>query len=675
MFTDASAHLGLTQRWSPAWLTVGATLDHLTFSDVTSAAGQVIDNSDRSRNVVGVGLRLGYGIGQHLDLFAQGTYDQRNYLRKVDDFGYRRDSRGDSWVIGLATRDTATVRGELYAGWLSQRYIDPRLGTVSAPTVGASLRWRMSPQTTLDLSVDRSAQETTLPGASAYLDTNVGLQIRRDISERFSAHAGVDLTRSDFRGLGRRDELYDASFGVSYRVHQYWLIDASYRQLQRHSNAPDAEYYRNEIYLGVRMDGGERALAGDAPSAAEPDAQGAGHGLYFGIATGYGNVDTQVTGMRGEHGVYRGDFAGRGRVRSVFAGYGLALGHWYLGAEAAAAPSDIGWDHRKTPSSRIFSTAQQRDTTVSLLAGPMLPGNGLLFASAGRVRTRFDSRYTVEDGTASSQSDTRWSNVYGVGLDVPLTRHVFARARYDVSHFRGYDVANETGSDRFADSAGQFLFGLGWRMAPVPDDAHADRRLDGFYAGAQGGDNRFGSTLDAVQRQSEIPPVTDFHANFGGRGMDFGAFAGYGHAFGPLYAGVEVEGDASDSGWYHEKQPGGRDFSVEGRASFGASLRVGYATGYGALVYLRAGRARARFHTSYIKGENPSAWVDRSDTRTGTRFGVGIEAPLWRSAFVRLDYSATRYGAIAFTTTQAQADQLRFANWQYLARIGIGVRF
>ncbi|AND67977.1 hypothetical protein ATSB10_05230 [Dyella thiooxydans] len=675
VFTDASAHIGLTQRWSPVSLTVGTTLDHLIFNNVTSAAGEAIDNTDRSRNVVGVGLRLGYGISQHLDLFVQGTYDERNYLRKIDDYGYRRDSRGDSWVIGVATRDTRSVRGELYAGWLSQRYADPRLSRITAPTVGARVLWKMSPQTTLDASVDRSAQETTLPGASGYLDTNVGLHISRDIGDRFSAHAGVDVTRSEFRGLGRRDDLYDGSFGLSYRLHRYWQIDASYQLLQRHSNIPDASYYRNAIYLGVRMDGGARAFASDGAPAATTEGSAVAHDLYLGAAVGYGNVDTRVTGTRGEHGTYRGDFAGSGYLRSVFVGYGLSLDRWYLGAEAMIAPSRIDWAHEKTPSSRIFSTEQRRDTSVSLLAGPILPGNALLFASAGRTRTRFDSAYAVEDGTASSQSDTRWSNTYGAGIDVPLTRHLFARARYDVAHYRGYDVANESGSDRFADSSGQFQFGLGWRLTAVPREAGMEHTLDGFYAGAQGGDNRFGSTLDAVQRQAEIPPVTNLRTDFGGRGMDFGAFAGYGHAFGPMYAGVEVEGDASDSGWYHEKQPGGRDFSIEGRASYGASLRLGYATDRGALVYLRAGRVRGRFHTTYVKGENSSAWVDRNDTRRGDRFGIGIEAPLWKAAFVRLDYAATRYDAIAFTTAQAQADQLRFIHWQYLARIGIGVRF
>ena len=676
VFTDGHAHLGIEQRWAPFSLRAGGTFDHLSYRNVTSAAGELIDNADRDRNVIGVGLRLGYTIAPHVDVFAQGTYDERNYRRRIDDYGYRRDSQGDSWVVGLASRDATTVRGEVYVGWLSQRYVDPRLPKVTAPTLGATLLWRMTPNTTLDAAIDRSAQETTLPGASSYVDTHVSLRIDHKLSERLSAQAGISATRSDFRGLDRRDDLFAGSFGLSYRVHRYWQVEASYQLLQRHSDAPEAEYYRNKIYLGVRMDGSGRAIAREAgllPAAT--DWSSAADGFYVGASTGYGNVDTRVTGPRGEHGTYRGDFAGSGLTNSVFAGYGQMLGRWYLGLEAAAGRSQVDWLHDKTPSSRVFSTDQKRSEEFSLRAGPMLPGNNLLFVSAGRIRSRFDSAYTVEDGTASAQSDRRWSNTYGIGLDIPLSRHLFARSQYDFARYRGYEVANAEASDRFADSTGRFQLGLGWRLGAVPESARAPVDTSGFYAGAQGGDNRFGSRLDAIQRQSDVPPVTDFHTDFGGHGTNFGVFGGYGHAFGPLYAGVELESDGSGSDWYHDKQPGGRQFSVEGRGSYGASLRLGYATPYGALLYLRAGRARGRFHTIYVKGENPNAWVDRNDTRTGDRFGVGVEAPLWKAAFVRLDYAATRYDAIAFTTTQAQADQLRFTHWQYLARIGVGVRF
>lgn len=675
VFTDASTYLGLSQRWSAVSLRVGGTFDHLIFRNVRDAAGDAIDNADRNRNVVGVGLRLGYALSPHVDLFTQGTYDERTYARRIDDNGLRRGSQGDSWVVGVASHDTRDLRGEFYAGWLSQHYADPRLPAVAVPTAGASLSWRVTPGTTLDANLSRSVEETTLPGTSSYVDTSVGLQVRRVFDGRLSAYAGVDVTRSDFRGIARRDDLFGASVGVSYRIRRHLQLDANYQLLQRHSNVADAEYGRNEVYVGVRMDGGAGAIAAREP-AMTPSPWGAVAGsFYLGAGTGYGAMGTRVTGLRGEHGTYRGDFAGSGATEALFAGYGLAIDRWYLGAEAALESSRIDWLHDKTPSSRVFGTDERRARSVAILGGPLLPGGNLLFASAERLRAGFDSSYAEKGGTPHGQSNARWANAYGLGIDAPLGRHLFARARYEVAHFEGYDVRYEGGEDRFTGSVGRFLLGVGWRFGGVPEATRQDVDPGGFYVGAQGGDNRFGSRLDAIQRQAEIPEVTHFLTDFGGRGTQFGAFAGYGHRFGAIYAGVEVESDADNMAWYHQKEPGGRAFSIEWRGSYGASLRLGYATRYGALLYLRGGRVKGRFATTYIKGENAKAWVDRNDTRTGNRFGVGMDVPLTKAVFVRLDYSVTHFGAIAFTTTQARADQLHFANWQYLMRIGAGVRF
>ena len=54
---------------------------------------------------------------------------------------------------------------------------------------------------------------------------------------------------------------------------------------------------------------------------------------------------------------------------------------------------------------------------------------------------------------------------------------------------------------------------------------------------------------------------------------------------------------------------------------------------------------------------------------------ASLEAPLSTKLFLRLDYTRTDYDEIAFSTTQENADDLRFETTQHLARIGIGFRF
>ena len=108
-------------------------------------------------------------------------------------------------------------------------------------------------------------------------------------------------------------------------------------------------------------------------------------------------------------------------------------------------------------------------------------------------------------------------------------------------------------------------------------------------------------------------------------------------------------------------------------------MRVGYVLPNGSLLYGRIGAVQTRFNTMYNKGNSAGAWINRSDTLGGTRFGLGAEIPASQNTFVRMDYSYTRYDdTVSFVTTQdggANPDAMRFDNTESLARLGLGYRF
>ena len=107
----------------------------------------------------------------------------------------------------------------------------------------------------------------------------------------------------------------------------------------------------------------------------------------------------------------------------------------------------------------------------------------------------------------------------------------------------------------------------------------------------------------------------------------------------------------------------------------GIALRGGYVLDSGSMLYARLGRARTRFNTTWVKGENRLNDVDRDDTVSGTRLGVGAELPISQSVFARLDYSYTDYDSYDFTTSHGSADSMKFDNRETLFRLGLGVRF
>lgn len=683
-FDEGNAHLGFTRRWPKASLRFGGTFQTLRYEDVLDQDGNRINNQDRNRDVVGMGLRVGYALLPKADVFVQGTLDERRYQWRFDDAGFNRESSGGTWVVGLATRGPGKVEGEVYAGQIRHRFEDAAFERISEPTVGARLRWRVTPATTVSASLDRVVYDTTLPDASSYLDTSLALRVNRSFNERLSARAGLVYARSEFEGIDRTDDVANPSVGLSYRLTRRVQLDADYRLLQRRSDLASAEYDRHSFFLGLRLDAAGRPLAaapapapagGAAPAATFAVGPGPS-GFYLGGGLGHDALVTRVTGTRGAHGDYLAEFSGGGNSGALFAGYGMSWRRLYLAAELDLVRSRADWLHDKTPDSRIFSTEAGRETGVSVFAGLVLPERAVASVGVGSRRADFDSYYVTDDGLASDHDDRERATSYGLGLEAPLSAHLFARMRYEVAPYDGYEVVYEDpASDRFSGSQGRVQLGLGWRFGAAWAPSGTAPRVGGFYAGAQGGDDRSWSSLDAVMRQSSTPTRTDFHANFGGRGLDFGAFGGYGRTWGPVYLGLELEADASESQWRHEREPQGRKFGVEARSSHGAALRLGYATRGGALLYVRAGAVRGRLRTLYEKGGNPEAWVDRDDTRSGHRIGVGLEAPLTANLFLRLDYTSTVYDPVDFTTAHERADELRFRNRQNLARLGFGFRF
>lgn len=687
VYESRQAHLGYAWRGARGSLRAGATLEQLRFQDVRDIAGSLLTNEDRDRDVLGLGVRAGWALAPGLDAFVQGTFDRRRYRLPVDDAGFDRASRGGQGVLGLAMRGGGPMEGEVYAGWLRQRYEDPRLPDVRAPTFGADLGWSLATGTRVSAALERTVYETTLPGASAYVDTSVTLRAKRSVDERLRVWAELTAARSDFRGLARNDDVLIPGVGFSYRLGRHAWLDADYRLMRRRSDRPEAQYDRQLFALSLRYAAQEEAGAADASALASASVPPAGadpvagpSGFYVGTGIGRDAFTTRVTGVRGgaheAGGAYLGEFGAHGNAATLLAGYGRSIGRLYLAGELDSASSWSGWDHDKVPDSENFHADAGRELGLTLMVGWVLPAGNVASVFAGRRRARFDSRIVTADGEASAQADAELSTHYGLALEAPLSPRLFVRGRYLVAAYDGYGVVHaDSSTDRFSGDVGRFLVELGLRFGAQGPGAGPPRPRAGVYAGFQGGDDRSASHMHARMRQSSQPQDTEFDADFGGSGADAGAFVGLDGHRGALYGGLEVEVDASRAAWRHDRLPNGRRFSIEAEGSGGASLRLGFITPAGALLYLRGGRVRGRFRVVYIKGESEDTWIERDETLAGTRVGLGLEVPLSRHAFLRLDYSSTRYDDLAFATEQARADEVLYRNRQQLARVGLGFRF
>ena len=697
VFDSGRVHAGISHGLGKATLRMGGTYERLDFADAGS-----LTNRDRDRDLTGAGLRLSYALHPQYVVFGQGIWDGRDYVERTDDNGFQRDSSGYRADAGMQATFSNRLKGEAYLGYLTQDYDDPRFSRVSTVDFGGDLNWFAAPRTTLSVELDRSLEETTLAGASGYLYTSLGGTVRHKFTPRMNIHAGVSIAAADYQSLDRSDEYYTARFGMRYYLAPRYYLGAEYRLLMRNSDTrgvvnnpaspqePD-DYARNQFFLtlGTLLYPVKPGAYWDMPATEKLlPAAIQWPGFYTGALLGHDTLNLHTRGGRGQ-GVDTGKFSHSDASAALFAGYGITRDRWYGALEGEYEDGHASLYHRKSKlTSRTLDLARDGSFGIALRAGYRLAAGPLLYGRLGAVRTDFHAYTTVNDRTAFAYSDERTETGVRIGLgsDIPVNHYLFVRLDYSVTGYTDFDGNLIDSNDlpqteHFSPREDLFRIGLGWQPGGTGGTG-PKQQVDytGLYAGTHIAQGAVQSDASGMHNDSGSTPADpgpyQFAADFGDdSAATAGVFFGYGVSRDHYYAGLEGEVEDSNARWDHQRTPTGRDFSVEKTGTLGLSLRGGYVLDNGALLYARVGTVRTRFNTTWVKGNNRLNDVDRDDTVSGIRLGLGAELPISRSVFTRLDYGYTDYDSYSFVTSHAEADSMEFTNSETLFRLGVGAHF
>lgn len=690
-FDSRHAHAGVAHRFGAFNLRLGGTFEALDYDSVGP-----LNNDDRDRDLLGLGARLGYEFHPDYEAYVQLIRDIRSYQDRVDDFGFQRDSDGERIAVGFKGKFTNRLQGGAHVGWIRQDYDDDRFNDLSTPDFSGALSFRATPRTTVSAAVDRTLEETTLPGASGYLYTEASLNAVHRLDSRTRFSAGISAGKADYRDIDREDKLYSASASLRYHLTPRLYLDAGYRVITRDSNTrlevnnpanlqEIDDYSRQQFFLTLGtllypIEGMPERFP------ASPDrltlAGSSWGGFYAGARIGHGVHALRTDGVRGNNSIQRAEFSDEALSAGAFAGYGLDLGRWYLGLELEGDGTGGDIFHRKAkPQSRTLDLEVDASPGLALRGGYRLAGGPLFYGRFGAVRTDFKTFYTLNNAPQNAVSRTfeQTGLRYGLGADIPAGKHLFVRLEYVYTRHEDFTVDVITDENEFDPRSSFFNLGLGWRLggggpaAPQP----APKAPGGLYAGAQIGHGALNSHLTGTHTDGGSNPGSfDFTGDFGdNNGFTGGIFAGLGHDWNRWHLGLEAELEASNADWKQERDPNGRSFGVEKSSTYGLALRGGYRLDGGTLLYVRGGRVRTRFTTEWTKGGNRDNDIDRDDSVSGTRIGIGADIPVTHSLFLRLDYSHTDYEDYGFTTSHASADSMNFDTSEALFRLGLGARF
>jgi hypothetical protein len=249
-YWELNGYAGVVHRFGDFNVRAAGAVERLTFGNVEGLHGE-INNQDRNRNRYTFGVLARDDARPGFRPFVEGLGDFRDYDQTTDDFGYQRSSNGYRAGVGALFRLAPALSGQAFVGVMGRYYADPTFKPVIAPAADADVRWQAGKNTAFVVFLDRSIEETTLPGSPAYIYTVVGGRLEQALRRDLTGILRLAFAHSAFQQVSRWDNEADMSVGLRYYLTKLVYLGLDYRYTQRVSGDSTVNFSRNEVFFTV----------------------------------------------------------------------------------------------------------------------------------------------------------------------------------------------------------------------------------------------------------------------------------------------------------------------------------------------------------------------------------------------------------------------------------------
>jgi hypothetical protein len=247
-YTDVRGQLSVTKDFNRLSVMVGTTARNLTYENVLSFTGEVLDQSSNNGTILTAFVKPSYEINQNYRLYLLARANTRNYEGTGT---LEHDSKGYDLRGGMQFSLTPLILGSVEAGYLEQTFNNPTIPTVTGPVVAGKVKWLVTALTTVSLLADRHISETTAPGQEARLDTAFGAAVDHELLRNVIVSAGAKHINQDFRGTPRKDDLLKFTGGVNYWANRFARVGVHYDFIDRRSNIPTNSFNEHVMRVNV----------------------------------------------------------------------------------------------------------------------------------------------------------------------------------------------------------------------------------------------------------------------------------------------------------------------------------------------------------------------------------------------------------------------------------------
>lgn len=236
----------------------GAFDYHNFFDGIDSfgTPGAQLDLDGRDRVAYRAEVRLGYELQESYEAFVTAHYGLTDYILAQDPlFLVNRDSQSYGYSAGIRLEFTGIMFGDFYGGQFFHEYDDGTLRDFARDHYGVRVTWNISRLSTLIFELEESAKETTVPGASASLDTTYRGQLDHELLRNAVVGLSAVHTKSEYPGesANREDNILKVAANIKYMLNRGLYITFEYEYLDRGSSLSTAEFTSNSAMLRIRL--------------------------------------------------------------------------------------------------------------------------------------------------------------------------------------------------------------------------------------------------------------------------------------------------------------------------------------------------------------------------------------------------------------------------------------
>lgn len=244
----------LTGQYDPGRLRIQPFVgfERVNFQDAPLQSGLTADQDDRDRDLMRLGLLVGWRLVGRSELFAEGVITSTNFQDALDRNGLDRDNRSYRVLAGARLNLTRLIGGRMAAGYERRVFDGPALPAFSGPVIEAALRWEPTRLLSFDLNAVRRVEETTVAAASAADVTSVEVRAQWEVKRFIDLTVLAAFEHRDFRGLPRTDRTLTLGLGAEWSATRRTTIEARLRHVRERSDAPGEGHISNQIWLGAR---------------------------------------------------------------------------------------------------------------------------------------------------------------------------------------------------------------------------------------------------------------------------------------------------------------------------------------------------------------------------------------------------------------------------------------